>query len=439
MTNPSTDSVPGDSGTRPEYRAPCASAPVHAIYRASTDQYRTIAEERIVNFLLSPYAVAAGGRKLDFPIAKGILETCITLGLPYALSENGRRLFDPAEVGNFIKYSYFKFGEPIWRDRAVSMLRRLMSETIPQAQPDSPPNLAALVPTRYDITIRRRFNLAKFRVGDVVRLRLPLPIEDSTIRAESVFLPSDTTDFQARFDEARLDVRLAVPESKDVTIGVRIKLLYTPKTDHYVTKINPEELALYTRQSEGLIKVTQRIFDLSKRITASCNDQMAVVHRLWDFMFEELSLGSVYYDQIDPHNPLDWTLDNKMYDCKVGAALFIALCRARGIPARMISGYTLNPVLPTTHSWFEVWFDGRGWLQFDLYSMDLCCGEKLSPWRHYFFSNIDQRLITERLPRLFSGLGSIKLPKSWQMISARDNEGVLTQFENLATGDLIYS
>lgn len=414
--------------------------PIHTFYRPTTDRYRTIIDERIVDFLLSPYAIVAGVRELDIPIAKNILERCVSLGLPYALSENGHRLFDPAEVVNFIKYSYFKYRELFWRDRAVLMLRRLMSEANSQAPSESPPNLAELKSATYDITVQRRFNLSDRQVGDVVRLRLPLPLDHPTKNNSGIlFFGKDTTGAQTNFNQARLDVRLTVPEQREVTIGVRIRLTLTPKTDNFDAKIDPIDSALYTRPEEGLIKVDRRIFDLSQRIGGTRVDRWEILHRLWDFLFDELTLGSIYYDQIDSESPLNWTLDNGVYDCKVGSALLIALCRARGIPARMISGYTINPILPTTHSWFEVWFDGQGWLPFDLYSMDLCCGDKFSPWRHHFFGQIDQRLVTERLPRLFGGLGDVKLPKAWQMISARDDEGALTYFENLATGALIYS
>jgi len=103
-------------------------------------------------------------------------------------------------------------------------------------------------------------------------------------------------------------------------------------------------------------------------------------------MFDELTLGAIHYDKLHPRNPLDWTLDNCLYDCRVGSALVVALCRARGIPARLVSGYTINPVLPTMHTWIEVWFDDNGWLPFDLYSMELCGGDRDSAWRHYFLA-----------------------------------------------------
>jgi hypothetical protein len=433
-------SIPMPKPWKPSDETARAAAPIDHFYRPATNIYRTILEERIIDFLLSPYAIVAGARALDTPIAKNILDTCITLGLPYALSENGRRLFDPVEVRNFIKYAYFKYGAPFWRDRAVFMLRRLMSETVSWMSLNIPPNLAELKPATYDITIHRTFNLAAHQIGDVIKLRLPLPIDDpATPASTSVFLSTDTPDAQTKYEQARLTVRLAVPESREVTIGVRVRLRFTPKTSNISSKLDHADSTLYTRQEEGLIKVDRRICDLSQSIIGSCVDRLDSIYRLWDFVFDELTLGSIYYDQLDQEHPLHWTLDNRIYDCKVGAALLIALCRAHGIPARMISGYTLNPVLPTTHSWFEVWFDGQGWLPFDLYSMDLCCGDKTSSWRHHFFGKIDHRLITERLPRLFSGLGSIRLPNRWQMISTRDDEGVITYFENLQTGTSIYS
>ena len=217
--------VPMPNPCTPSSETAGAAAPIHAFYTPATNRYRTIPEERIVDFLLSPYAIAAGARALDTPIAKNILETCVTLGLRYQVSGTGRRLFDPAEVGNFIKYAYFKYGAPFWRDRAVFMLRRLMSETVSRAPLNIPPDLAKLKPTTYDITIRRTFHLLDRQIGDIVRLRLPLPIDDPmTAASTSVFLSSDTPGAQTKYEQDRLTVQLAVSKRREVTIGVRIQL-----------------------------------------------------------------------------------------------------------------------------------------------------------------------------------------------------------------------
>ena len=404
--------------------------PPHDLRFETNDRYRTVAEERIVDFLLSPFEVAAGARALDLLVAKGILDRCIALGLPYRSSKDDRRLFDPVEVRNFIKYAHFRWNEPIWRDRTVLTLRRLM------AQPISSPSKS----TDYEVKIVRKFNLTGHQVGEFVRLALPLPIEDLTTAPNlSSFLPLDANDVQTDFDEARLNVRFPVTESKSAEIGVCIRLICPPKTEQQAPKIDRDEIALYTRKSEGLIKLNQRITDLAKRLVGQESDRWSILHRIWDFMFDELTLGAIHYDKLHPRNPLDWTLDNCLYDCRVGSALVVALCRARGIPARLVSGYTINPVLPTMHTWIEVWFDDNGWLPFDLYSMELCGGDRDSAWRHYFFGRIDHRLITERLPRLFGGLGSVRLPVGWQLISATHDDGALLSFEDLTTGELIYS
>jgi transglutaminase-like putative cysteine protease len=63
--------------------------------------------------------------------------------------------------------------------------------------------------------------------------------------------------------------------------------------------------------------------------------------------------------------------------CQDHAHLMLACCRARGIPARYVSGY-IEPgdVSPTgtsseaphgaSHAWVDVWLDGKGWISIDV-------------------------------------------------------------------------
>jgi hypothetical protein len=68
-----------------------------------SDSSRTVSERRIVTFLLSPYEVARGNRERDLPLAQAMLDRRVALGLPFRTDPSGLRLFDPAEVVNFIK------------------------------------------------------------------------------------------------------------------------------------------------------------------------------------------------------------------------------------------------------------------------------------------------------------------------------------------------
>ena len=54
--------------------------------------------------------------------------------------------------------------------------------------------------------------------------------------------------------------------------------------------------------------------------------------------------------------------------CQDHAHVFIAAARARGIPARYVSGYVLTGAdepSDANHAWAEVWLEGLGWVGFD--------------------------------------------------------------------------
>jgi transglutaminase-like putative cysteine protease len=169
------------------------------------------------------------------------------------------------------------------------------------------------------------------------------------------------------------------------------------------------------------------------------DDPLTALRSFWDLMFDEFTLAFIHYDALNPRDPLAWALDHRCLDCRLGSALLAALCRASRIPARLVSGYTLNPVLPTAHTWCEIWTAPLGWRPFDLYSLDLAGGDRTSPWRWHFFGRIDHRFVAERPPRLFCGTGAIRLPQAWHMVSQTIDGGSMTSFEQRDTGQLVYS
>ncbi len=54
--------------------------------------------------------------------------------------------------------------------------------------------------------------------------------------------------------------------------------------------------------------------------------------------------------------------------CQDHAHLFIACCRAAGVPARYVSGYVHPGDTPeaASHAWADVWVDGEGWVSVDI-------------------------------------------------------------------------
>ena len=59
--------------------------------------------------------------------------------------------------------------------------------------------------------------------------------------------------------------------------------------------------------------------------------------------------------------------------CQDHAHVFIACCRAAGVPARYVSGY-VDPGhsdQAASHAWAEVWIEGQGWLSVDITHREL--------------------------------------------------------------------
>ncbi|VVE33991.1 transglutaminase [Pandoraea iniqua] len=54
--------------------------------------------------------------------------------------------------------------------------------------------------------------------------------------------------------------------------------------------------------------------------------------------------------------------------CQDHAHLMLAICRARGVPARYVSGYIDPGDVPhaASHAWVDVWVDGAGWVSIDV-------------------------------------------------------------------------
>jgi transglutaminase-like putative cysteine protease len=54
--------------------------------------------------------------------------------------------------------------------------------------------------------------------------------------------------------------------------------------------------------------------------------------------------------------------------CQDHAHLMLACCRARGVPARYVSGYIEPGDVPhgASHAWVDVWLEGQGWTSVDV-------------------------------------------------------------------------
>lgn len=58
-------------------------------------------------------------------------------------------------------------------------------------------------------------------------------------------------------------------------------------------------------------------------------------------------------------------LESRQGDCTEFSDLFVALCRANNIPARVVDGFVSDYNNTPKHAWAEVYFTKYGWVRFD--------------------------------------------------------------------------
>ncbi len=90
--------------------------------------------------------------------------------------------------------------------------------------------------------------------------------------------------------------------------------------------------------------------------------QIEIIKHIYNYVVDNMEYTA--------HKGKDWgavkALQWKKGDCTEYVDLFVALCRAKDIPARFVAGYTLrfDDVSPK-HNWAEVFLEDYGWIPFD--------------------------------------------------------------------------
>jgi hypothetical protein len=371
------------------------------------DRYRTVPEARVVEMLM----LAGWAYERDDPDvarrAGDALRRWIDCGLPCVISKSGARVFDPAEVWTVMKRLGREGGDPYFRDQQVATGRRLVTDLAHSAAPDGP----------FVVEIHRTFDPSALPLSRPSRFRLPLPFEQ-VHGHRSVDILGDTIDRDPiTLHASRIELRCA-PTGKPVTLAARIAV---PAPRH---RAIAADMDIYLRPREGIIAVSERVHSLARRLAGQGATIAQAVRAFWLFLIESFVCVPIHYDQIDPAAACDWVLDAGCYDCRLGAALFIALCRARGISARMVGGYVLYRRAPTNHFWAEYWCPENGWTPVDFLGWDLSGGGDDPVWRDRFFGQLDARLVTELLPLVFTGAPGVTVPRAWHMLQTAVGDGI---------------
>ncbi len=178
-------------------------------------------------------------------------------------------------------------------------------------------------------------------------------------RVDSLFFSHEPDDIY--FKEDNIYARFSFRDPMDdININVKAYLTLT-NSDLSSKSVRKDTVDLRPfMQSEKYIESDNpKIISLAKRLKGK-SPQVTVLN-----IYQYIS-GNIHYSG---YNPSDVgalaTLKTKSGDCTEFADLFVALCRASGIPARVIEGVLVSFKGEGKHNWAEVYFEGSGWVTID--------------------------------------------------------------------------
>jgi hypothetical protein len=338
--------------------------------------------------------------------AERTLERLLAKGLPYQNGANGMRL-DPYAANNFIKAPAGELDDEAWAAWQHTTRRNAVSL----------PAGASL----FRFTLRREWHAFAVTPGRPVILRLPLPLRQSQHGPANVRL-LEPVGAAVEIREMPGCVELRVDSVQDKgPIVAELEVSFTggeirdsmAPADTLGTPVLPEE-EIWLRDREALIILSAPVTALATTLAQRCSDTREFMYACWHWLMTQLRFGDVHRSDLVPDDPLGGLLQSRRADCVLGSSLLVALCRARGIPARLVAGYLLHPANLGPHSWAEIRLAPHLWVPVDYGSWCYCAGDATDPaWGTFYRGRIDARFLAEVAPREFTGWGSAPPPARW--------------------------
>jgi hypothetical protein len=411
-----------DAGVAPIPPAPPLAWPVAS--RPTADRHSI---ERVLLTRGGFYDMREGRENAALAAVRAHLDSLIADGLP--VGPDGK--FDPVNVTNATVAAGMAGRSDFWRSE-ISTGRRLISNLVGQGS--GVPDLRGLPPRRFDLVFRRTFTFNDVEPKGSHRLRMPLPIEDQYL-TDLVIHPEDGPSEGALISPGRLELRTHTEPSHQVALGARLSFTAWPQGPAGPLALSQLEREKWLRDREGTLLLTDKVMALARHLTR-IEGAAETVEAFRDHIFANFRCGVVPYGEFEEH-PLDWMLDTGWFDCRLGALLIVALCRATGVPARLVGGYLIWDV-PAEHYWMEAWLPNQGWTPIDLLAWDLSEGGKDDEWRTVYDGVLDYRMKTQVFPDIFTGSPGIPFPTAWRRLAWAVTAGSETRIISAVDGEEIY-
>lgn len=370
---------------------------------------------------------AAGARHK----AERTLERLLARGLAHRTLPGGALLLDPYAANNTLKSRAGAPADESWQDWQQTTRRNAASLPVH--------------PRRYRFTLRREWHSYAAAPGRPLVFRLPLPLRGAQRGAARVTVLEGA---QALIDQretpGRVELRLDAGAVRGPVVAQLCVDFVAGETRDPLAPAAPLGAAadpadeIWLRSREGIVAPNAQVAALAAQLAAGCATARDFVHAAWDWLMRELRFGDVHRDDLAADDALGSLLRDRLADCILGSSLLVALCRSRGIPARLLTGFLLHPANLGPHSWAEVCLAPGQWVPFDFGSWCYCAGDPSDPqWGHYFRGRVDARFVAEVAPREFTGWGSAPPPARWFRLERLRGDSIEHTLHALPDGALV--
>jgi hypothetical protein len=351
---------------------------------------------------------ARGGERAGaYSRAEKTLERLLSRGLLSARSQDGELLLDPYAANNAIKSRVGDPADDAWADWQRTTRRNAIS--LPTA------------PHLYRLHLRREWHAFTAAPGRPLIFRLPLPLRGTQRGTAQVRLLEPAGALTDRRDgPGRVEIRLDSARVRGpVVADMAVEFVDCENRDDEEPSA-PLGAAVgvedepWLRENEGVIAPSVAVKQLAAKLAEGQATARDLAHSAWDWLISNLRFGDVHRSDLDSSDPMGGLLHTRLADCALGSSLLVTICRARGVPARLLSGFLLHPANIGPHSWAEVRLAPGRWVPFDFGSWCYSAGDPRDPiWGNFFRGRVDARFIAEVAPREFTGWGSASPPERW--------------------------
>lgn len=238
-----------------------------------------------------------------------------------------------------------------------------------------------------------------------VTLWLPFPPSNDCQQISNIVVRSDVPTSVNREEEywnQVLTLSVREPVGKPIRVELQFDILRRERRDALVALANPargDEAKIDERwlAPDRLVPIDGKILELALEVTGGRSDRLDQVRAIYDF-----TVATLKYDKSGKgwgRGDIAYACDARRGNCTDFHAVFIGLCRARGIPARFEIGFSLPTDKPAGeiagyHCWADCYVKGVGWVPVD-------CSEaqKHPDQREYFFGAHDEHRVAFSIGR----------------------------------------